>query len=95
MPSLEEWQNALDFPRRVTVDSTDYLAQTVNSRPNQSHSTEIPRTHKGYLNFPLRGQFSFGPLSYVINLFLVIWVLMSWMGLKFLFFTIGKFLGEK
>jgi hypothetical protein len=33
--------------------------------------------------------------SYVINSFLVIWVLMSWMGSKSLFFIIGKFLGGK
>jgi hypothetical protein len=36
-----------------------------------------------------------GTSSYVINSFLVIWILMSWMGLIFLFFTIDKFLGEK
>lgn len=51
MPNLEEWQNALDLTREITVDSTDHLAQTVNSRPRSNSFHGDPKNAQGIAQF--------------------------------------------
>ncbi len=43
MPTLEEWQNALTFPRNITVNSTQELVDLVNNRPISPSFEGIPK----------------------------------------------------
>ena len=51
MPNLEEWQNALDLTREITVNSTDHLAQTVNSRPRSNSFHGDPKNAQRIAQF--------------------------------------------
>ncbi len=44
MPSLDEWQVALEITRYVLVDSTGALAHTINQKPNSASFTEVSKT---------------------------------------------------
>ena len=51
MPSLQEWQNALDLQRKVIVDSRDQLAQAVNLRPQSRSFDGSPKNAQGLSQF--------------------------------------------
>ena len=59
MPSLQEWENALDLQRKVVVDSSNQLAQAVNLRPQSRSFNGSPKNAQGLPQFSVVTHFHF------------------------------------
>jgi hypothetical protein len=52
MPTISEWQQALEFPRRILVDSTQALADEINSLPGSERFTNAGGIAKHAVGLP-------------------------------------------